>query len=125
MIEPGFNERLVAGGFLAIIVVCCVTGCDQQSSPPPPIIQPNSTARTDEPTIHAVVPELPPDDYVGSAACADCHAEISRKYSATTMANSAAPVSAVSEIESFDGNWVVMSRLFHARATKTVEGTYS
>ena len=122
MIEPGFNERWVAGRFLALIVMCCVTGCDQQSSPPPPIIQSSSTARTDKPTINAVVPQLPPDDYVGSAVCADCHAEISRTYSATTMANSAAPASTVSKIESFDESWVVMSRLFQARASESAEG---
>ena len=59
---------------------------------------------------------------MGSAVCADCHGEISRTYSKTTMANSAAVASEASPIEEFGGKPVIMSRQFQAYATRTEHG---
>lgn len=46
-------------------------------------------------------PNEPRDDYVGSRACAECHAEISRVYAAHPMGRSLAAVSEASPIEDY------------------------
>lgn len=118
-----FRERLrrVVYACTLIAGLLSASGCGHDSPPPPSISAPAARPEVADPIVPvAAAPRS--HDYVGSAICADCHSEISRTYALTTMANSAAAMSAATEIESYDDRWVVMSRMFRAQAKKNNDG---
>jgi len=123
-LKPGVcSLRVFCLSSVYAVALFSLTGC-KDSAPPPPVIQsmPPKSATSGEPIVVAP-PAARHHDYVGSAACADCHSDISRSYSLTTMANSTAAVSDAHPIETYEDSWVVMSRLFRAQARHSDEGT--
>ena len=82
-VRGGGRRWLGWGVVLAIVVVLAVASVWRPplEAPPRPV-----GLQVDDPPL--VKPSPPPTDYVGSAACAACHAEIAEKYARHPMGNS-------------------------------------
>lgn len=68
---------------------------------PADVTKQDNSSGTEERLPKVEKPELPPSDYVGRAACAECHAGIAESYAKHPMANSAAAMASVPAIEDY------------------------
>ncbi len=93
---------IVVGGLLAVAVVVLLVW--SFSSQRPPDIPPKSRRVTNTASEILTKPPLPPEDYVGSEACAKCHADISHAYQTHPMAHASAAISDASRLEDYEVN---------------------
>lgn len=105
-----------------VLVLLLLIGCEPGNhapvaAPPPPK---EVTAQKAAPPARRSIPATA---YVGSARCAECHAEISESYAAHPMARSAGLVADVPPIEDYHAA-VVESVPWQYRAERTEDGVF-
>lgn len=91
-----------AGRIVPVLVVAAVTAAVaagvwvlRRPAGPPGLTSPTEAVRIEKPSPR-------PDGYVGSGACAECHADISRRYAGHPMGRSLARVLAAGPVEDYD-----------------------
>src|SRR5438270_3178647 len=99
----GVVALLAALGFLAAWSWSKVTGWWSRGGAKEPIA--SATSLPTDPQMNSATPYLnvrPEVKYVGDAACAVCHAAISKTYRSHPMARSLTPVTAALAVERYD-----------------------
>jgi len=71
-----------------------------RAAPPPLVTQPSDVS--DANVARIARPQPPPDDYVGSQTCAECHQDVVDAYQSHPMAHSLAEVHKATPLESYD-----------------------
>lgn len=104
VVFPKNRRRLRSVGLVAMLTVAigtvsymCWFSNDRLAVQPPGADHPPAPQNT-----RVTKPESPPNGYVGSSACAECHLEIFEDYSQHRMGNSLMPVTEASPLEDYE-----------------------
>lgn len=85
-------------GLIAVNLIGQGIGCTGQPAAPSPNVRPTSTSSL---PVAPKKPAKPPQDFVGSAVCAECHREIAEQYAEHPMGISAGALHDVPVIEKY------------------------